>query len=133
MPAADFINKMCDERLRFMKSLKGGSMWTKYGTGWGNRVADLRTYSLALAAGKLTGPAPDLSNTPTPKAEVQKPGKTTNTAVTGSGSVIATVLGYLGNVPWGWVAAGVAVIVVIAVTVHIVRDIKAAKEDQVHL
>lgn len=134
MPAADFINSMCDERLRFMKSLKGGSMWARYGKGWGDRVADLRAYALGLSAGKIVPPAPDLSTTPTPKAEVPKPGKAGTTAGSGLGSVLASVIGFLTDLPWLWIGGAVAAAIAIGVTVHIVRDIRAAKaEAKVHI
>lgn len=45
---------ICDERLRFLQSLK---TWPVFGAGWGRRVAEVKSVSLALAAG---GPSPDL-------------------------------------------------------------------------
>lgn len=39
---------ICDERLRFLQSLK---TWDVFGKGWGRRVAEVKAYSLALAAG----------------------------------------------------------------------------------
>lgn len=134
MPANDFINAMCDERLRFMQSLKGGAMWKRYGKGWGDRVADLRSYSVALAAGKIVPTAPDLSTTPTPKAEVPKPGKTVETTSSGLGSAIATVLGYLADLPWFYIGGAVVVVIAIGFTIAVVRDIQAAKADaKVHI
>lgn len=134
MGAAPFIEKMCDERLAFMKSLKGGAMWAKYGKGWGTRVADLRAYSRALAIGKVPVPAPDLSTTPTPKAEVQKPGKGGSTAGSGVGGVLTTIVGYLTDLPWMWIGAGVVAVVAVGVAIHVYRDIRAAKaEVKVHI
>ena len=133
MPSADFINTMNDERLRFMKALKGGSMWARYGKGWGSRVADLRAYSLALAAGKVSPMPPDLSSTPTPKAEVKKPSTTVSTSSSGLGGALATLAGWFADLPWLYIGGGVAAVVVVVIAIHVYRDIKAAKEDQVHL
>ena len=41
----DFINELCNARLRFLKSLR---IWGTFGRGWNARVKDLRAYSLAL-------------------------------------------------------------------------------------
>ena len=40
-----FVNALCDARLTFLKGL---STWSTFGRGWSARVADLRSYSLAL-------------------------------------------------------------------------------------
>ena len=45
---------ICDERLRFLQSLK---TWGVFGAGWGRRVAEVRSAALAMAAG---APSPDL-------------------------------------------------------------------------
>jgi lysozyme family protein len=42
---ATFVNNLCDARLGFLRSL---TTWSVFGTGWSNRVADLRAYSLGL-------------------------------------------------------------------------------------
>jgi len=44
--AVNFIDVMCDERLRFLRGL---SIWPKFGNGWSRRVADLRGYCKRLA------------------------------------------------------------------------------------
>jgi lysozyme family protein len=41
------INAICDERLKFLHALK---TWLVFGKGWGRRVAEVRTFSLQLAA-----------------------------------------------------------------------------------
>lgn len=53
-----------DERLRFLHSLK---TWDHFGPGWGKRVAEVKQFSLQLAAGP--------SLVPTPDANVQQAGK----------------------------------------------------------
>lgn len=129
-----FINNLCDERLRFMRSLKGGSMWQTYGIGWGARVADLRQYSIALSKGKVPLQPPDLSTVPTPKAEVPKPGKTVETSSSGIGGVLTSIIGYLSDIPVGWIVAGVAAIIVVGVTVAVIRDYRAKlAEMKVHI
>ncbi|HZL30396.1 MAG TPA: glycosyl hydrolase 108 family protein [Pseudolabrys sp.] len=45
--AARLVSAICDERLSFLKSLK---TWAVFGRGWGQRVAEVRAYSLQLAA-----------------------------------------------------------------------------------
>lgn len=40
-----FINSLCDARLGFLHGL---TTWSVFGTGWNNRVADLRSYCLGL-------------------------------------------------------------------------------------
>ena len=39
------INQLCDERIRFLKSL---DTWSVFGKGWKNRIEDLREASLEL-------------------------------------------------------------------------------------
>lgn len=46
--AEQVVNAICDERLRFMHSIRGGSDWTEFGHGWQARVDDLRHYCTAL-------------------------------------------------------------------------------------
>jgi lysozyme family protein len=41
------IVSICDERLRFLQSLK---TWPVFGTGWGRRVGEVRSAALAMAA-----------------------------------------------------------------------------------
>lgn len=49
-----YINKVCDERLAFMKAIRGGKDWQYFGKGWSRRVADVRKNSVALAKGSLS-------------------------------------------------------------------------------
>lgn len=44
--AADVINALCDERLRFLRGLR---TWPVFGKGWTRRVAEVRKAALALA------------------------------------------------------------------------------------
>lgn len=47
-----YINAVCDERLAFMKSIRGGKDWQVFGKGWSNRVAGVRKRCLELAKQK---------------------------------------------------------------------------------
>ena len=53
-----FIDAMCDERLNFMKSIRGGTAWSAFGKGWGIRVAEVRSAGTAMAMRTATVPAP---------------------------------------------------------------------------
>ena len=46
--AKTLIVAICDERLRFLQSLK---TWSVFGKGWGARVAEVKAYALQLASG----------------------------------------------------------------------------------
>ena len=46
--AAKLVVAICDERLRFLRSLK---TWSVFGKGWARRVAEVKAFSLSLAAG----------------------------------------------------------------------------------
>jgi lysozyme family protein len=111
------INAICDERLRFMHAIRGGSAWVEFGHGWGTRVADLRAYALHLAAGgsHVTAPvATDLSNVVTPKA-IHAPKTATKTTIVAAGGAIAAA--HTAGLPiWG--VGLVAVGVVIAGTTY---------------
>jgi lysozyme family protein len=58
------INAICDERLRFLKSL---STWSHFGAGWGSRVATVRSGSLKLAGGTKVPSVQ--TNAPTPSLD----------------------------------------------------------------
>lgn len=88
-----------DERLRFLQNLK---TWGVFGAGWGRRVAEVKTFSLQLAAAK---PAPTLA----PPSETQPAGKGMVPAPTGTKAIIkagAPSAGAAAGVNWqDWVAA----------------------------
>ncbi len=56
--AKALVAAICDERLRFLQSLK---TWKVFGGGWGRRVAGVKSVALAMAGG---APAPDLKALP---------------------------------------------------------------------
>ena len=43
------VNAICDERLSFLKSIRGGSDWQHFGRGWSSRVLNVRNKSIKLA------------------------------------------------------------------------------------
>jgi lysozyme family protein len=53
--AKQMIAAICDERLRFLQSLR---TWPVFGKGWGRRVAEVKTVALAMAA---SAPMPDIA------------------------------------------------------------------------
>lgn len=56
--AGEVIAAVCDERLRFLRSLK---TWNVFGKGWDRRVAEVKARALELAAGEAAKePAADL-------------------------------------------------------------------------
>lgn len=63
--AAKLVAAICNERLRFLQALR---TWPVFGKGWGRRVAEVKAFSLQLAAKQPTA-LPD--TTP----QVQKAGK----------------------------------------------------------
>ena len=48
------IDAICDERLRFLQSLR---TWSVFGKGWGARVAEVRAFALQLASGAAATPS----------------------------------------------------------------------------
>ncbi len=53
--AATLVVAICDERLRFLKSLR---TWPVFGKGWGRRVADVRAAALTMATSATAPPPP---------------------------------------------------------------------------
>jgi len=65
MDAEAVIHMLCDERLAFMKRLRGGKLWVKFGKGWSRRVADVRRLSLEWAESNAQS-VPSAPETPLP-------------------------------------------------------------------
>lgn len=94
------IAAVCDERLRFLRSLR---TWPTFGGGWGRRVAEVRAAALhmAAAAGKADRPpAPAAPATVAPaKGIVPPPAAARKVIVQGGGAGgVAAGAGL-----WGWV------------------------------
>jgi lysozyme family protein len=56
------IVALCDERLRFLQSLK---TWSVFGAGWGRRVAEVRAAALVMASPVVIHPPPPSISEPT--------------------------------------------------------------------
>ena len=129
--SAEFVNLMCDERLTFMKSIRGGSAWAEFGHGWSTRVADLRAYCLHLAAGGADniGPAaPDLTTTAQPKAK--HVAKTAGTATAGS-TLGTAAAAHAAGFHWPTVAAISAGVLALGIAYEAWQAGKAAKANAV--
>ncbi len=69
--ATALIDRLCDERMAFLKSLR---TWPVFGAGWSRRVAEVRRDALAMARGAAVAPpssaaANGKASVPQPKAE----------------------------------------------------------------
>jgi len=80
--ATALIEKLCDERMAFLKSLR---TWPVFGAGWSRRVAEVRRDALAMARGAVV--APPVAPPANGKAQVPQP-KAARTATT-AGAVVA--------------------------------------------
>lgn len=109
------IAAICDERLRFLQSLR---TWSVFGKGWGARVAEVKAFALQLAAGSA---AP----MPAPSAEAQQAGKGVVPAPKGAQQGSAATIAAAGAAAAtqahqsGAVAGAVAAIVVVAIAAAI--------------
>jgi len=69
LPAAVVINRMCDDRLEFLKGLP---TWKAFGKGWTMRVEGVRKEALAMAAttpARPLPPPPDIEPTSVPVSQ----------------------------------------------------------------
>lgn len=60
-PPVKTIRSICDQRLSFMHAIRHGSLWKVFGSGWGERVADVEARSLKMAVAKSPAPIAQLS------------------------------------------------------------------------
>jgi lysozyme family protein len=101
------IVALCDERLRFLKSLR---TWPIFGKGWGRRVAEVKAASLAMAAqasaAQPASPATGRATVPLAKGAQRS---------TAAGAIIAGAAGAQQAHQYGLTASQVAAIVVFAV------------------
>lgn len=122
--AKQLVDAICDERLRFLKSLK---TWPVFGEGWEKRVRNVKAYAGALAVNSVVATAPAPSTVPG-KGEVPEP-KAAKTIAKGSGPGVVVEEAARDGGGWlAWIAAHpleTAVIAAAAVTavVLIVRAI----------
>jgi lysozyme family protein len=110
------IVAICDERLRFLKRLR---TWPTFGRGWGRRVAQVKTVSLALAA---NAPAPETSAAvANGKAPKEATSVSTTSAGAAAGAAVAAAAGHGAGLPW-WAVALIALAALVAggVAIHVV-------------
>lgn len=107
----DLCIAICDERLRFLKSLK---TWPVFGPGWGRRVAEVRGASVAMAR-----------NAAASAASAQSPGKgriaaspamrkTAAGAVIAAGTAATSAIVQAGGLWTASFAAAVTVLIAVA-------------------
>jgi lysozyme family protein len=105
------INKVCDERLTFMRGLP---IYPTYKGGWTARVADLRAFSIHVAKG---APAAQAPAPPTielaAKAKVNPPVAAKNAIKTGSGLGAPAA----GVTFWDWITAHPIEAAIIAIAI----------------
>lgn len=107
------IAAICDERLRFLKRLR---TWPVFGKGWGQRVAEVRSVALAMAA---DAPMPEASamvaRGKAPKEAASATTTTAGGATAAAGAVVAGVSAGL----TGWQVAGLAAFAFLAAVIVI--------------
>ena len=108
------IVAICDERLRFLKSLR---TWPVFGKGWGRRVADVKAVSLAMAA---KAPTPDMSaSVANGKAPKEAAPAMTKASAGGAAAVAVAATAHEAGLPWWQVALTAVVVAPIAAYVVI--------------
>lgn len=76
IPHAKLINDLCDERLAFMKRIKGKDgrrLWDTFGKGWSRRVQEVRSLALQMAARPDSGAEKPAEQTKTVTREIASP------------------------------------------------------------
>ncbi len=129
------IDAMCDERLHFMKGIRGGASWAEFGRGWNTRVASVRSISHKLAGGMKTSiivPGQTQSKDMAKAVHAPDP-KTVGKIKTGTGAGVAAGTGTAAHS--AAIAAGVIVAVVIigGVSYYIYKRRVQALQDKVEL
>lgn len=120
-----FVNSMCEERLQFMHSIRGGSAWAEFGGGWQKRVDDLDQYCIALINKSPVPAAPDVSKVPTPKAiHPPAPAGRTVTATVTTGAATTAAAHTLGIQPWE-IVLGVMGVIAVGFAIHEYRQRQA--------
>ena len=113
MDAEQFINRMCDERLTFMKRLR---TWPTFGRGWAARVADLRSYSDHLAHNSSPATAPPVAPAVVPPPKATNAKKSSTTVSTG-GAITAGAGAHLAGAPI-WISLSVVVVAIAAGAIY---------------
>jgi lysozyme family protein len=132
------IEAICDERLRFLKSLK---TWPTFGKGWGRRVAEVRALALHFAAVAAAAPQAAPKPTPTQASECMAKGVVppgvVETAAEHKGKIAAGATGgaalgwheWIAAHPFATAAIVVAIVALAAAAIALARRMRAAKQD----
>lgn len=126
--AGKLVAAICDERLRFLQSLK---TWSVFGKGWGRRVAEVKAFSLQLVAAEAVRRAnvtPVSPSQPKPSSDVQGAGKGVVPAakpvepkqVAVAGSLLAGLIAGLRAHTVEIAVGGVVIAILVAVLIHII-------------
>lgn len=67
---AHLIDRLCDRRLKFMKSIKGGSLWKTFGRGWARRVTDVREHAHQDRLAAIRPAPPEPAPQPAPQGGI---------------------------------------------------------------
>jgi lysozyme family protein len=119
--ARSIVGAICDERLRFLKSLR---TWPVFGNGWGRRVSEVRMAALEMI---VRAPARATESTRTVgRGQVPEPKAAREAMRTGGGAAVAAT----GAAFWEWivghpVAAALIAGLVIAAMVYGLHRLKA--------
>lgn len=111
------IVAMCDERLRFLQSLK---TWRTFGKGWGRRVAESQVAALRMARLSTTQelmpiePTQGRATIPPPTVAQPRTASTSAAAVAGAGGALSAATGYTQDVTVYVVVACVVAVAVVA-------------------
>lgn len=134
MNSTALINRLCDDRLAFLKRIKskGKRLWDTFGKGWARRVADVRKHAVAMVGDPADVEVIPVDKPTVPVAVDKEVKKQTNwwqwlTGLVGSGGVgLGAVLG----ADWeAIVAFGVIMLVVLAAILLLRRQLIAAVKD----
>jgi lysozyme family protein len=122
MNASTIVNRLCDDRMAFLKALK---TWPTFGRGWTRRVADVRATALSWV-----GKPADVKEVKVPVDKPVVPVKVEEkvkeraswwqwlTGLAGSGGL---GLGWLAGMDWQAIVAGGAVLVVVILVLILMR------------
>lgn len=125
------IAAICDERMRFLKSLR---TWPVFGRGWERRVNEVRNFDLQLAAtADATVPAPrDANAEPTGRGQVTPPKIGPKTGTAGSAASAGTLWA-----AWEWVQGHpletAAIVAAAAVAVTLGMNVLRRQADRAQL
>lgn len=125
--ARKLVNDICDERLRFLKSLK---TWRTFGNGWGRRVSEVRAAALVMASNvKAVAPIaiPSTGKGTVPESKAHNGAAA---AIVVAGGAAAQQAHQAGFSIVTVVAIAVGAIALAALAYHMVKRRNAAKQEK---